>query len=57
YQYQDHSTGVFLKRKKNALPPVGATIPDGPLAHGFDFFHGFHHSRDMDAVVENTKVI
>ena len=57
YQYKDQSTGVFLKRNKNKLPPVGATIPDGPLAHGFDFFHGFHHSRDMDAVVENTKVI
>ena len=57
YQYQDHSTGKFLKRKKNELPPVGATIPDGPLAHGFDFFHGFHHSRDMDAIVEDSEVI
>ncbi len=57
YQYQDHNTGEFLKRKKNELPPVGATIPDGPLAHGFDFFHGFHYSRDMDAIVENSEVI
>ncbi len=57
YQYKDPSTGAFLKRKKNTLPPIGATIPDGPLAHGFDFFHGFHHSRDMDAVVENSQVI
>ena len=57
YQYQDSRTGSFLKRKKNALPPIGATIPDGPLAHGFDYFHGFHHSRDMDAIVENAAVI
>ncbi len=57
YQYQDGRTGSFLKRQKNALPPIGATIPDGPLAHGFDYFHGFHHSRDMDAVVENAEVI
>ena len=57
YQYQDPETGAFLNRKNHSLPPVGAEIPDGPLAHGFDFFHGFHHSRDMDAIVEDTHVI
>ena len=58
FQYADASTGKILKRKgKNKLPPVGSTIPDGPLAHGFDRFHGFHHARDMKAVIDDTTVI
>lgn len=36
---------------------MGAHIPDGPIHRGFDFFHGFHHSGDMEAVIENDKVI
>jgi hypothetical protein len=47
--------GAFLERAKNSIPPVGALIPDGPVSRGFDYFHGFHHSRDMDAVIENGE--
>ena len=67
FQYQDPISGEMLKRrikekrktdaKKNRLPPVGSKIPDGPLARGFDFFHGFHHARNMKAVIENDEVI
>jgi len=57
FQYQDPSTKAFLKRAKNSIPPVGALVPDGPVSRGFDYFHGFHHSRDMDAVIENGEVI
>jgi arylsulfatase A len=27
--------------------PIGSKIIDGPTAHGFDEFHGFHHAREM----------
>ena len=66
FQYQDPESGETLKRKPNkkatgkarkGLPPIGAKIPDGPLAHGFDFYHGFHHAGDMKAVIENDEVI
>ncbi len=58
FQYLDPASGVLLKRKgKPSLPPVGATIPDGPNHRGFDYFHGFHHARDMEAVIENDSVI
>jgi arylsulfatase A len=36
---------------------VGARIPDGPIHRGFDYYHGFHHARDMEAVIENDRVI
>ncbi|MEI6892823.1 MAG: arylsulfatase [Pontiella sp.] len=59
FQYLDIETGESLKRpkKKNALPPVGTKIPDGPITRGFDYFHGFHHARDMKSVIENDTVI
>ena len=67
FQYQDPESSEILKRrpkqkdklkrKKGRLPPVGSKIPDGPLAHGFDFYHGFHHAGDMKAVIENDEVI
>ena len=67
FQYQDPTSGETLKRprkqkgkgnkKKGGLPPVGSKIPDGPIAHGFDFYHGFHHAGDMKAVIENDEVI
>ena len=65
FQYQDPETGEIIKRprrqkgnaKKKGLAPVGSKIPDGPLARGFDFFHGFHHAGDMKAVIENDEVI
>jgi len=36
---------------------VHARIPDGPVHRGFDFYHGFHHARNMEAVIENDQVI
>ena len=57
FQYLDPTTSDVLLRSDYKIPPVGATIPDGPLAYGFDYFHGFHHARDMKAVIENEKVI
>jgi hypothetical protein len=44
-------------RAKYKSPPVGAKIPDGPIHRGFDYFHGFHHARNMEAVIENDEVI
>ncbi|MDF7808374.1 arylsulfatase [Pontiellaceae bacterium B12219] len=58
FQYLDPDTGELLKRpKKNTLPPVGTKIPDGPLTRGFDYYYGFHHARDMKAVIKNDTVI
>jgi arylsulfatase A len=50
-------SGNEYSRKKHKTPPVGAKIPDGPLHRGFDFFHGFHHARNMEAVIEDDEVI
>jgi len=57
FQYTDQQTGQLLKQSDHKNPPVGAEIPDGPLARGFHFFHGFHHARDMESVIENDRVI
>ncbi len=57
FQYVDEKTKKTLLRSEHKLPPVGSLIPDGPLSRGFDYFHGFHHARDMKAVVENEQVI
>ncbi|WP_044254072.1 sulfatase family protein [Rhodopirellula sp. SWK7] len=57
FQYADPQSGEIYSRKKYKKPPVGAMIPDGPLQRGFDYFHGFHHARDMEAVIENDRVI
>jgi len=58
FQYTDAATGEILSRTnhKNGAP-VGSKIPDGPTARGFDYFHGFHHARDMKVVIENDAVI
>ena len=45
------------KKSTKVLPPVGATIPDGPIQRGFDYYHGFHHAGNMKAVIENEAVI
>jgi arylsulfatase A len=55
FQYQDPATGAILPKK--GRPPIGATIPDGPVHRGFDYFHGFHHARHMDSFIENDKVV
>jgi len=36
--------------------PVGSKIIDGPVAYGFDEFHGFHHAREMHSWSENDRV-
>lgn len=55
FLYQDPTTGDILPKQKRA--PIGATIPDGPVHRGFDYFYGFHHARHMNTVIENDKVI
>lgn len=57
FQYLDPGTGEAYSRKEHKTPPVGAKIPDGPLHRGFDYYHGFHHARNMEAVIENDRVI
>jgi arylsulfatase A-like enzyme len=57
FQYVDPNTGEAYARKKEKIPPVGAKIPDGPLTRGFNYYHGFHHARNMKAVIENDTVI
>lgn len=57
FEYLDPDTGARLSQKQHPTPPVGAVIPDGPTHRGFDYYHGFHHARDMEAVIENERVI
>ena len=57
FQYLNPKTGEAYKSKDFKTPPVGAKIPDGPISRGFDYYHGFHHARDMEAVIENDQVI
>ncbi len=37
--------------------PVGSKIVDGPINHGFDEFHGFHHAREMHSWTKNDEVV
>lgn len=57
FEYLDPQSGKAYQAKDFDTPPVGARIPDGPVTRGFDFYHGFHHARDMEAVIENDTVI
>lgn len=57
FQYLDLKSREPLAPKGRKSPPIGALIPDGPLARGFGYFHGFHHARDMEGVIENDRVI
>ncbi len=57
FEYINPETGKAYKQKEHKTPPVGAKIPDGPLARGFDYYHGFHHARNMEAVIEDDRVI
>jgi len=57
FQYLNPETGKAYTPKKHKTPPVGARIPDGPIHRGFDYYHGFHHARNMEAVIENDRVI
>jgi len=57
FKYLDPKSGDEYSRKKHKTPPVGSKIPDGPLHRGFDHFRGFHHARNMEAVIEDDKVV
>ena len=57
FEYVDPESGSAYRAKDHKNPPVGAMIPDGPVNRGFDFYHGFHHARNMKAVIENDRVI
>lgn len=58
FEYVNPETGVTLDKPKGKTPPpVGSTIPDGPLTRGFDYYHGFHHAGNMKAVIEDDRVI
>lgn len=57
FQYIDPETGDAYTQKQHKTPPLGAKIPDGPIHRGFDYYHGFHHARNMEAVIENDRVI
>lgn len=41
---------------KALAAPVGSKIIDGPIAHGFDEFHGFHHARETHSWAKNDVV-
>ena len=57
FEYLDPETGERYAKQDYKKPPVGARIPDGPIHRGFDYYHGFHHARDMEAVIQNDRVI
>ncbi len=57
FKYLNPDSGEPYLRKDFKNPPIGAKIPDGPIHRGFDYYHGFHHARDMEAVIENDEVV
>jgi arylsulfatase A len=57
FEYINPKTGEQYTQKEHKTPPVGAKVPDGPISRGFDYYHGFHHARNMEAVIENDRVI
>lgn len=57
FEYLDPTSGERYSPKQHKTPPAGAKIPDGPIHRGFDYFHGFHHARNMEAVIEDDAVI
>jgi arylsulfatase A-like enzyme len=56
-EYLNPNTGARYERNAHKNPPIGAKIPDGPVNRGFDYYHGFHHSRNMEVVIENDRVM
>lgn len=57
FEYVNPDSGERYSQKQHKTPPIGATIPDGPIHRGFNYYHGFHHARNMEAVIENDRVI
>lgn len=55
--YADPSTGKKLGEDHKFAPPLNTVIKDGPTDHGFDYFYGFHHARDIETVCENNRVM
>ena len=37
--------------------PVGTRVAGGPTTRGFDAYFGFHHAREMSALVEDDRVV
>jgi len=51
--------GMLFNGKKNETKEVavGSIVTEGPIdAGGFDEFHGYHHSRQMNLWIDNDKV-
>ena len=57
FEYRNPETGERYSSQEHKTPPIGARIPDGPIHRGFDYYHGFHHARNMEAVIEDDRVI
>ncbi|WP_372935477.1 arylsulfatase [Seonamhaeicola sp.] len=59
FDYVDENGESYKKDedKKIIGAPVGATVPNGPITRGFDTYIGFHHSREMQTVIKDDKVI
>lgn len=57
FQYLDPKTSEPYSQKQHKTPPIGAKIPDGPIHRGFDHYHGFHHARNMEAVIVDDEVV
>jgi len=57
FQYVNPETGDTLKRHGKVHAPIGSIIPDGPITRGFDSYLGFHHAADMEAVIQDDKII
>ena len=59
FDYVDDSGNPYklYEGKKMIGAPIGATVPNGPITRGFDSYIGFHHSRDMQTVIKNDKVV
>ena len=52
-----HLGMLFDGKKESKDVPVGSRVTDGPIdAGGFDEFHGFHHSRQMNTWIDNDEV-
>ncbi|MEM9144444.1 MAG: arylsulfatase, partial [Bacteroidota bacterium] len=59
FDYVDDNGTPYKLYEGNKMigAPIGATVKHGPVTRGFDSYLGFHHSRDMQTVIKNDKVI
>ena len=57
FHYEPVTPDNVNKKLLLGVGAPGASIPDGPLTRGFDYYYGFHHAREMGTVIENDKVI